>query len=312
MRCYKEKNFISVVVYVRNNEKMISDFALKLNKVLEEKFMKYEIIFVNDESSDNSLEEIKTFAKNVNNATVSVINMSYYQGLELSMNAGVDLAIGDFVYEFDSVYIDYNLDLIFETYLKSLDGYDIVIASSNGKRKKSSMIFYKLFNSFSNYQYKIDTETFRVVSRRAINRMNAMNKTIPYRKAIQANCGLKITSIYYNQISMDSRKLDKQLKKERGKNAFDALILFTDVSYKATIILTMIMFLFSIFVSIYTLVIFFIKQTVEGWASTMLFMSFGFTGIFLIYAIIIKYLSLILDLIFKKTNYLIESIDKLN
>ena len=308
----KEKNFISAVVYVRNNEKIIKDFALKLNKVLENKFLKYEIIFVNDESIDNSLNEIKEFAKNVNNATVSVINMSYYQGLELSMNAGVDLAIGDFVYEFDSVYIDYNLDLIFETYLKSLEGYDIVNTSSKGKRKKSSTLFYKLFNKFSNYQYKIDTETFRIVSRRAINRMNAMNKTIPYRKAIQANCGLKITSIYYKQTKTNKLKIDKQLKRERGKNAFDALILFTDVSYKATIILTMIMFLFSIFVSIYTLVTFFTKQTVEGWASTMLFMSFGFTGVFLIYAIIIKYLSLILNLIFKKTNYLIESIDKLN
>ncbi len=308
----KEKNFISAVVYVRNDEKIIKKFASKLDQILAEKFLKYEIIFVNDESTDKSLEEIKLFADTVKNATVSVVNMSYYQGLELSMNAGVDLAIGDFVYEFDNVYMDYNLDLIFEIYKKSLEGYDIVNASSKAKRKKSSSLFYKLFNRFANYQYKIDTETFRIVSRRAINRMNAMNKTIPYRKAIQANCGLKITTIYYDIINKITKKVDKQLKKERGKNAFDALILFTDVSYKATIILTMIMFLFSLFGSIYTLVVFFTKQTVEGWASTMLFMSFGFTGVFLIYAIIIKYLSIILNLIFKKANYLIESIDKLN
>ena len=308
----KEKNFISAVVYVRNDEKVIKDFALKINDVLKANFLKYEIIFVNDESTDNSIIEIKNFAKTIENASISVINMSYYQGLELSMNAGVDLAIGDFVYEFDNVNIDYDLNLIFDIYKKSLEGYDIVNASSKGKRKKSSKLFYTLFNRYSNYQYKIDTQTFRVVSRRAINRMNAMNKTIPYRKAIQANCGLKITTIYYDIINKYSNKFNKGLKKEREKNAFDALILFTDVSYKATIMLTFIMFLFSLFGSFYTLVVFFTKQTVEGWASTMLFMSFGFTGVFLIYAIIIKYLSLILNLIFKKTNYLIESIDKLN
>ncbi len=40
--------------------------------------------------------------------SISVINMSYFHGLELSMNAGMDMAIGDFVFEFDNTCLDLN------------------------------------------------------------------------------------------------------------------------------------------------------------------------------------------------------------
>ena len=238
--------------------------------------------------------------------------MSFYQGKELSMSAGVDLAIGDFVYEFDTINLDYSSKLIFDIYVKSLEGYDIVSASPKGKRKLSSKLFYKIFNHFSYSQNKIDTETFRILSRRAINRMNSLNKTVPYRKAIEASCGLSKETIYYDITIEYKARMDKNLRKEREKNAFDALILFTDVSYKASIVLTILMFLFAIFVFIYTLMVFFTGKPVEGWTTTMLFLSFGFSGIFLIFAIIIKYLTIILNLIFKRTNYLVESITKLN
>lgn len=114
----KEKNFVSAVVYVRNEEKKIYDFLDKVNGILKDNFEKYEIICVNDASSDKSVEEIKRYAKTVKGGTISVLNMSFYQGLELSMNAGIDLSIGDFVYEFDSVKLTYPLDMNYK-YLSS-------------------------------------------------------------------------------------------------------------------------------------------------------------------------------------------------
>lgn len=308
----KEKNFISAVVYTRNDEKIIEKFIEELNKILSENFLKYEIIFVNDDSSDNTAQIIKECAKKINGASISIINMSFYQGKELSMNAGVDLSIGDFVYEFETTMIDYDTKIIMDTYRKSLEGFDIVTASPNGKRRLSSKIFYKLYNKNANSQYKIDTITFEIISRRAINRISGINKTIPYRKAIEANCGLKMNTIIYNSINSNKTKLDRTIKKEREKNALDSLILFTDVSYKFSIILTFIMFIVAMSVSIYALAIFLMKKPIEGWTTTMLFLSFGFSGLFLLYAIVIKYLSILINLTFKKSNYLINSIDKLN
>lgn len=307
----KEKNFISAVVYVNNDEKSIKEFLEKLDSILNDNFLKYEIICVNDCSTDNTVNEIKKLANN-NNSKITIVNMSFYQGKELAMNAGVDIAIGDFVYEFDTAVMDYNVNAIIDIYKKSLEGYDIVNATSNKKRYKSSKLFYKIFNRFSNNQYKIDTENFRILSRRAINRIHSMNKTIPYRKAIYANCGLKLTTIYYNAIFNEKIKLDKRQRKEREKNAIDTLILFTDVSYKFSIIMSIIMMLVTVAVAIYAIYIFLSSSPMEGWTTTMLFLSFGFFGIFAILAIVIKYLSIIVNLIFKKSKYIVESIDKIN
>ena len=308
----KEKNFISAVVYVRNCENTITTFIDSLNKTLKDNFLKYEIIFVNDGSVDDSIKIIKQIAKKIDDASVSIINMSHFQGKELAMNAGLDLSIGDFVYEFDSTIIDYDCNIIFDAYKKSLEGYDIVNVSSNNKRRKTSALFYKIFNKHSNYQYKIDTETFRILSRRALNRVNSINKTVPYRKAVLANCGLKLITLTYNSNNCTKIQFDKNDIKEREKNAIDALILFTDVSYRFAMWIIILLIIITLSILTYTIYTFLNNAPTEGWTTTMLFLSFGFLGIFSILAIIIKYLSVLVNLVFKKSNYLVESIEKLN
>lgn len=306
----KEKNFISAVVYVHNNEKEIGDFLEKINEKLNSNFEKYEIICVNDSSIDDSVKEIKKVADNINGTIVSIINMSYYQGIELSMNAGVDLAIGDFVYEFDNINIDYDLDTIIKVYYESLKGFDIVGAKANKKERLTSRIFYKLYNKNSNSMYQIHTESFRILSRRAINRVKAMNKTIPYRKAIYANCGLKLNVIKYDVVKDFNIKLNEEIKDTRIGLAIDSIILFTDVSYKVAIFMSLFMMIVAIITGIYTIVVFLCGQPIAGWTTTMLLLSFAFLGIFAILTIMIKYLSILIDLIFKKQKYLIESIEK--
>ena len=64
-------------------------------------------------------------------------------------------------------------------------------------------------------------------------------------------------------------------------------------------------------VVIYTISIFMTKQPVAGWTTMMLLLSIGLFGIFSILAIIIRYLSIIIELIFKKQKYMIESIEKI-
>ena len=60
---------------------------------------------------------------------VSLIHMSYYQGIEAAMNAGRDLAVGDFVYEFDYAFTDYEPELVYRVYERMLEGYDVVAAA---------------------------------------------------------------------------------------------------------------------------------------------------------------------------------------
>ncbi|MEG2404311.1 MAG: glycosyltransferase [Oscillospiraceae bacterium] len=307
----KEKNFVSAVLYVHDCEETIGDFIKSLHKVLSGGFEKFEIICIDDASSDDSVSKIKQVGGGLDGACISIIHMSYYQGLELSMNAGIDLAIGDFVFEFDKAFIDYDEKLIMDVYNHSLKGFDIVSTSSNAKKSASSRLFYKVFNKNAHTQYPISTETFRVLSRRAINRVHGMSKTIPYRKALYANCGLKLDVITYAPISGAKYKKEKQYGKERQAVAADSLILFTNIAYKLSLGMTVLMMLSTVVTAVYAIVVFISQKPVAGWTTTTLFMSFSFFGIFAILAVVIKYLSILVDLIFKKQKYVIEGIEKL-
>ncbi len=308
----KEKNFISAVVYVHNDSKYIGGFLQKLIDTLEDNFEHSEIICVDDNSSDDSVDVIRQNSLNAKNSTISVVKMSYFHGMELAMNAGMDLTIGDFVYEFDSVNVDYEMSEVISIYRKSLEGYDIVSAVSNKKERLSSKLFYKIFYRFSDIEERLHTESFRILSRRVINRIGAMSKTSPYRKAIYAVQGLKTTSVIYKSVGdSNNYKLNNKEKKYRRALAEDSLILFTDFGYAFSKVMSVVMMLMSLFMLIYSVVIYLMARPVEGWTTTILFLSVAFFGLFTILTIVIKYLQIIVDLVFKRKHYSFESIEKL-
>lgn len=305
----KEKNFVSAVIYVHNSEDRIEIFLDAIRETLEENFEHSEIICVNDFSNDGSIEKIKRVGKKAVSASISVLNMSYFHGLESAMNAGVDLSIGDFVFEFDNTVLDYDKSEIMRVYRKALEGYDIVSASADRKQHFSSRVFYQVFEHFTDLSYPIGTESFRILSRRVINRISSMNKTVPYRKALYANCGLKMTGITYpvaNHINVS----DKAEKKYRNHLAIDALIMFTNLGYKFSVSMTFFMMFMAAFMVVYSLAVYLTSNPVEGWTTTILFLSVAFFGLFGILTIIVKYLQILLELVFKRKQYSFKDIEK--
>ena len=315
MRCLKmitnkEKSFISAVVYVQNSQDTIGYFLEQLSNVLLSNFEKHEIICVNDCSEDESVKIIKTISKKISSSVLSVVNLSFYQGMETAMNAGRDLAIGDFIFEFDNCSIDYDFELIMQLYRKSLDGYDIV-AASNGKPSLFSKIFYRVYNKATSSQYEIGTETFRILTRRAINRIHSMSKNIPYRKALYYNSGLKNETIIYHSIKEIKTSYSKRQSKNRQDSAITTLVLFTNIAYRITMIMTSIMMLATLSGAIYTLAIYINKKPVAGYTTMMLVLTGSFFGVFAVLSIVIKYLAILTDLVFRKQKYIIESIEKI-
>ena len=305
----KEKNFVSAVIYVHNAENRIARFLSTIIEIMENNFEHSEIICVNDSSDDSSLQKIKETSEKA--SITSVVNMSYFHGLELSMNAGIDMSIGDFVFEFDNTILDFNPDMIMEIYRKSLTGFDIVSASADRKEKFSSKIFYKVFDRYTNLSYKMTTESFRVLSRRVLNRVDAMNKTIPYRKAVYANCGLKTANVKYTVVNTVDRETDRKEENFRTDLAVDSLLLFTEVGYSFSKLMTVLMMIMSVFMIIYSITIYATSTPVAGWTTTILFLSVAFFALFGILTVIIKYLQLLVDLVFKRKQYNFESIEKL-
>jgi dolichol-phosphate mannosyltransferase len=306
----KESNFISAVCYVHNRETVIVDFLNSLYECLNNRFKQFEIICVNDASTDKSKAEIESFVSN-KKVIVSIVNMGTFQGIEQAMAAGVDLAIGDFVYEFDSVILDYDMMLITDLYYKALEGNDIVAAVPLKVRGTWSKLFYAIFNRYRTCENELRQETFHIVSRRAINKANDISKLLVYRKAAYANSGLKLSFISYENKGLDPN-YDRKALAARQSLATDTIILFTNAVPKITALLSAFFLGATILIGSYTWLVYFsAKKPVEGWTPLMLYLSMGFFGIFLILSIIVKYLSIILNLIYKRKHYLVESIEKI-
>ena len=304
----KESNFASAVVYLHNNEGQVTGFLERVWNELEEHFKQFEIILVNDASRDGSVEEARRFmAQPQRNMPLTIVNMSLYQGVELCMNAGLDLSIRDFIFEFDSLALGYPKGQIFEAYQTALTGYDIVSVRPKRGRSLTSRLFYGIFNRFSGSSYKIGTDLFRVLSRRALNRVHAISATPAYRKAAYAASGLKLCAIELPAAA--GADANQPL---RFSLAMNSLVLYTDVGYRLCAGISVLLLLGTLTELVYTLVVFLGGgHPIEGWTTTMLVLSVGFFGVFLILALVLKYLSLVVDLIFRHQKYLIEGIEKL-
>ena len=270
----KEKNFVSCVLYLHNDGKNIREFLKTVCGTMEQNFEKYEIVCVNDCCMDDTIEEIHRYLEESNTRhVVSLINLSFYQGVEMAMNAGRDLAVGDFLFEFDRCLLDFEPSLIMDIYHKALEGYDVVAAAPKRDVAFTSRLFYAVYNLGSRNTHKLRQERFRIISRRAVNRVNQMNAYIPYRKAMYMNCGLRAETIVY-----------------------DNSILF------AVMVIMFGWIVYSIFSTV---------RPVEGWMSLMTLISFGFFMMSVMLTLIFKYLSVILNMSFKRQRYVIEGVEKL-
>lgn len=302
MTTNKEKNFISAVVYLHNDGVRAVKFFKMLTEQLDAHFEQYELIAVDDACTDDTVSLLRDWAKDLTKP-LTFLHMSLFQRLEPCMNAGLDASIGDYVYEFDTTDTPYPADMIFAAYQTALTGSDIVSVCPN-RTNGSSRLFYGVFNANSHSAYRLRTDAFRLVSRRAVNRVHASSEHLPYRKAAYAASGLKMTDLTF-----EGRIIDKGAG--RFSLAADSLTLYTDAGFKFSAGITLIMMVLALAELVYTLVIFATGHPVEGWTTMMFVLTLGFAGVFAVLAIIVKYLSLLVDLIFKKQKYLIESVEKI-
>lgn len=298
----KEKNFVSAVFYLHNDGPRAAVFIASVNAVLAAHFEQYELVAVDDACTDGTAAALRDWAKTLDKP-LTILHLSVYHGLEAAMNAGLDAAIGDYVYEFDSTAGGWDPALVFAAYRKALEGCDIVSVCPR-QQKGSSSLFYRVFNASSRAAYKLRTDAFRLVTRRAVNRVHASSAHLPYRKAAYAASGLKMADIEY----------DGALPKQAGGRltlAVDSLALYTDAGFKVSAGLTLGMLMLTLLELVYTVAVYCTGHPIEGWTTTMLVLTVGFAGLFAVLTIVVKYLSLLVDLVFRRQKYLVESVEKI-
>ena len=304
----KVSDYISLVLYTFNDESIINESLNRIINSLKSNFKNFEIIIINDFSSDSTLSICKKIKLENNEYSIKIINLSRKHGIEKCINVGVNYSIGDFVIEFDDPRLSFDDELILNLYNKSTEGYDIVSLKSGKNRNFYSNMFYFILNKFININEKFETEYCYILSRRAINSMSLINNRIKYRKVLHPTLGFEKTSLY----------TDKKLNIKSSQSFEEKFTLFLDVLFTSTnfaikinIYLNLFFLISTIMVSLFSLYqYFFNKSVVQGWTTTILYLSLSFFGVFLILSIISRLLSIILTEVGSIPNFTIKNIDK--
>ncbi len=303
----KRKQFVSAVVYVHDCAASLKGFLPALAGGLDELFEHYEIVCVDDASADDSMAVVRDVAAGFGETVFSVVSLGVFHGVERAMRAGIDTAIGDFVFTFERPAVPLATEMLAEVFGRSTEGYDIVAAVPERGGTVSSKLFYDVFNRFSTLPGALETELFTLVTRRAINRVGAVNVSTPLVKAAYASCGLARSSLTYPvELSGEGAGFTR----ERRERAIDSLLFYTSIGYQAAKTLSLIMIGVTALALVYAIAVFVMGRPVEGWTTTIVLVSFCFAGLFTLMVLVVKYLSLILGQLVRKSDYVVSDIHK--
>ncbi len=192
----------SIILPVYNEEQGIEKFVESLSNVLNKMNSEYELIFVNDGSTDNSLTILKGLCDV--NSSYKYIDLSRNFGHQIAVTAGIDYAKGDYVVLIDSDGQD-PPEVIPEMVQKINQGYDTVYAKrvkrSNESifKKSTAKLFYKLLNKITNIEIPVDTGDFRIMNKKVVNALKRMPEKQRYLRGQVAWLGFKQTSVEYER-----------------------------------------------------------------------------------------------------------------
>lgn len=304
----KEPAFLSVVLYTQNDAEQLPDFLKKLDWFLCERFQQCEIILVDNGSRDDTHRIVQKLSPSLE-TSITYLRLPWNHSLEVAMLAGIDFSIGDFILELDSCDPNYQLEVIDRLLAKAQQGYDIVSAVPVGKKSKLSHAFYGFFNALPTTNLTLTAELCRLLTRRAVNAATAIKDKTFYRKIMYSFSGCRKTSV---SVKTDRKYTNKLSVLERFHLATDILFSFTPIGTYITLFFSTVFTLISIGLGIHALYAWvYTDDTVKGWTTLMLFLSFGFSGLFLVIACITVYLSLILKETKSFPSYTLEMIQKI-
>jgi len=268
---------ISIVVPVFNEQDVLLQFYQHICKVVTHINMSYELIFVNDGSSDKSSEIIVGIIKNDNN--VKSVEFSRNFGHQAAIAAGLDYAEGEAVITLDAD-LQHPPELIPELISKWQQGYDVVYTcrkdteDSNLFKKYTSLFFYKIMNSLSKVDVPAGTADFRLLDRKVVDAFCSMNEHRPFIRGLVCWMGYRQIGIAYQAPARYAGKSKYSLTRMIGF-AVDGIVSFSSIplylSALMGLIISMLSFAYAIYV-IYSWL--FTNRNIEGWTSLMLVVLF--------------------------------------
>ena len=193
---------VSIVFSFRNEEKNLKELVSRVDATFKKvENYKYELIFVNDDSNDDSekiLEELQESHK------IKIINMSRTFGVGPCVLAGFKHSSGDCI-----VYLDSDLQDPPELIPKLLDEFEKGHDGGHTVREKRlgesgvklffTKLAYKTINKLSEIDLPIEAGDFKLISKRVLEKILSQKEFRPYVRGLSVWVGFKQSFVYYTR-----------------------------------------------------------------------------------------------------------------
>lgn len=301
---------ISIVVPIYNEADGIKHFLEELRFVIENLKHDFEVLLVNDGSTDNTFSEIKS----VKWSKVQIINLISNSGHMAALEAGLSLCSGEVVITMDSD-LQHPVECIpimIERYLSS--NCDVVLGirertkSESLIKRKLSDHFYRILSVLSKTKIEKNAGDFRLMSRQVVTTLNNLPEQQKVFRFLVTTFGYKIQTFKF---IAPERKFgqSKYSYKHLWRLAITSLIGFSTAPLTAIFVGGLVVFMISIVYVIYLLVNYLIGNTPPGWTSlAVLVVSLSSIQIIAI-GLIGRYISEILSEIRARPRYIIRNIE---
>ena len=196
-----DKKLVSLVVPVYNEQDSIPIFYKAVKNELKVKHIEFEIIFVNDGSTDNTESVLEDLISN-DCKTVKVISFTRNFGKEAALFAGIEYARGDAVVPID-VDLQDPIEVIPQLITKWREGYDVVLARRSNRdidswiKRYTAGQFYRVHNAISHSRIVENVGDFRLMDRAIVNAVKSLNERQLFMKGVLSWVGGKTTIVDY-------------------------------------------------------------------------------------------------------------------
>lgn len=268
---------VSIVIPAYNEEGNIVELTERILSVITPIGCDYEVIYINDGSSDNTESVLQML--NHKNANVNYVSFSRNFGHQNALKAGLDLAIGNCVISLDAD-LQHPPELISEMIFKWQEGYDIVYTKRLPnkkipfKKRLTSAFFYKTINFMSDIEFENGTADFRLMDRSVVQVFSTLNETEPFVRGLVKWVGFKQYCLDYHP----SDRFSGETKYSFRKMIRFALNGITSFSIRPLRIASLVGLFISIIGFLYGLgavyTFFFTDMNISGWTSLIMAVVF--------------------------------------
>ncbi len=265
----------SLIIPVYNEEDMIDELAARSIKAVESFTSNYEILFINDGSTDSTLSKLIEVRKY--HSRIKIVDLSKNFGHQAAFTAGLEMALGNFVAMMDGDLQD-PPELLAEMHrMISQEGFDIVSGKRKGRKGKRLRLATNLFHIFFKHIAGIDemenSGNFSMMNRASVNALVQMKESIRYLPGMRSFIGFKQGYIEY----MRDDRMSGEPKMTLGKLIVlgaDAIFSFSKFPIKVCLFLGTIGTIVFFIAGMYALVDKLFGWSVLGWSSTVLSIYF--------------------------------------